>query len=144
MVNILYTKTSELVKSPDIATIGSAGIDFYAPKSFLVNPREDILIDLEICIQIPKNYCLLLVNKSSIAYQQKLILGACLIDSDYRGHIHAHFFSMSDNIINIQKDKKIVQGIIVPCGSIENITLENVLTLTQSDRGNGGFGSTNV
>lgn len=142
MQEIKYIKQDKSILSPNYSTVGSAGIDFYSPIDITINKGQDVLIDLGIIVELPKEYCLLLVNKSGIALHKKLILGACLIDSDYRGNIHAHLFNLGSKV-SIVRHEKICQGILIPCGDAQTIELQEVDELTDTDRGAGGFGSTN-
>lgn len=142
MPKIKYIKQDKSILSPNYSTVGSAGIDFYSPTDIIIYKGQDVLIDLGISVELPKEYCLLLVNKSGIALRKKLILGACLIDSDYRGNIHAHLFNLN-TAVTITKHEKICQGILIHCGSVETIDFQEVDCLTDTVRGTGGFGSTN-
>lgn len=141
-----YTKTTE-VKNPVRGHETDAGIDFFVPDNFeevTLKPGEDVLIDAGIKVAIPKGYALIFKEKSGIATKRKLTVGACVVDSDYRGNVHLHLFNNGTEPQTISAGDKIVQGIVVPivlC-TPEEISSEEYEGLCNTERGEGGFGST--
>lgn len=130
---------SNNAKIPTIGSIGSAGIDFYTPVNCVIKPWGDLNIPLDISIKIPKNYCMVMKEKSGVSLNKKLHIGACVIDSDYRGNIHAHFFNNSNKKVIFKKGDKIIQGIIIPY--INDFKIVNKIKI-DTKRGKNGFGST--
>jgi len=120
---------SEDAKMPTRATDGDAGLDLYSPKEYVIR-GNDILVPLDIRVEFPKGYALIVKEKSGIATKMKLDIGACVIDSGYRGNCHVHLFDnrqpepycdASGAIcghslpgITIEKGQKIAQMIVVP------------------------------
>jgi dUTP pyrophosphatase len=133
---------SDNAKIPTRGTEESAGIDFYTPIDIKIDPRKDILIPLDICIELPKGYALIMKEKSGIAAKKKLDILACVIDSDYRGNIHAHLYNNSDDFVFFEKRDKICQGIIIPIW-LGKINVMNIIN-KNTERKDGGFGSTGV
>jgi dUTP pyrophosphatase len=131
---------SENAKEPTRGTIESAGLDFYTPIDVVIPPKGDILIPLDIKIEMPSGYALIMKEKSGIAIKKKLDIGAALVDSDYRGNIHCHLFNNSESLVVFNKGDKVCQGIIVPVWIGHINVVENISTDTE--RGFGGFGST--
>jgi len=66
----------------------------------------------------------------------------CVVDSSYRGILHLHLFNHSDTYVPIKKGEKIVQAVAVPVWT-GNPNFVEELDLN-TDRGEGGFGSTGV
>ena len=136
------------VKSPVRGTKNSAGIDFFIPDDFVeiqLRPNCDILIPSGIKVLLPVDHCLLLCNKSGVATKLKLVSGAELIDEDYRGEVHIHLFNFSHGITILRPGMKIIQGILIPTKyfNIREVATEAELYAgALSDRGQGGFGST--
>lgn len=131
---------SENAKEPIRGTKESAGIDFFTPIDIKIEPRKDILISLDLCVEIPKGYALIMKEKSGIATKKKLDIGGSVIDSDYRGSIHCHLFNNSDDTVFFNKGDKVCQGIIIPVwlGEVDIVDFINKNT----ERKDGGFGST--
>ena len=130
---------SENAKMPTRGTPGSSGLDVYTPIDIDIYPRKDVLIPLDLAFEIPFGWDLSVYNKSGIATKKKLDKGAELIDSDYRGNCHIHFFNNSDEIVHFNKGDKISQLVMreVWMGDIEIVD-----ELNDTIRGEGGFGST--
>lgn len=131
---------SKNAKMPTRGTRESAGLDFYTPIEIKIGAREDALVPLDICLEMPNGYVLIMKEKSGIAVKKKLDMGACVIDSDYRGNVHAHLYNNSDDEVILDKGDKICQGIVVP---IWNGLPEKVEYIDKNtERKEGGFGST--
>lgn len=131
---------SENAKVPTRGTKYSAGLDFYTPIGIQIKPRNDILIPLDLIVEIPSRFVLIMKEKSGIAIKKKLNIGAAVIDSDYRGNIHCHLINNSDEIVYFNKGDKICQGIIIPIW----LGIPTVVDIISKDteRSDGGFGST--
>lgn len=152
------------VKTPTRGTGKSAGIDFYIPEftEFLTIPaHRDLLIPSGIKIDMPEGYMMIGADKSGVvtSYRARclahlpekkdallgsLIIGAKIIDEDYQGEIHIHMINTSDETITLTPGMKIAQFIFVPVSYFELQEVpENELFTDKSERGIGGFGSTN-
>ena len=86
---------------------------------------------------------MLLFPRSSIGKKTWLRMSNSVgvIDSDYRGTIHAIYDNIGCDRQVIKKGQRIAQGIIVPIPKVE---FEEVEELSITERGEGGFGSTGV
>jgi len=115
-----------------------AGLDLRAPYSFTIRSggREDV--DTGVHVEIPTGYFGLISSKSGLMVEHGLKNDG-IIDSNYRGSIHAVLFNNSKHDVDINVGDKITQLIIVPC---EFFDLEQVNELSPTDRGENGFGST--
>ena len=152
------------VKSPEYGTKGPAGIDFFVPNDFepiVISPQNDLLIPSGIKANIPHGYMLLGADKSGIvtskfaygrterkpkpeALRSPIIIGAKVIDEDYQGEIHIHLINVGDEQVLIKPGMKIAQFILVPVAYAELEETPNGELFTEAtERGTGGFGSTN-
>lgn len=144
----LYFTKTRTVKSPSRGTEKSAGIDFYVPEDFkgvTLAPNEDILIPSGIRVRIPSGCALIGYNKSGIATKKKLIIGACVIDEDYTGEMHIHLINAGNLNVEIKANDKIAQFILTPVYYTPPTEIDNEYyeSLGDTERGAGGFGSTN-
>lgn len=130
---------SENAKMPTRGTPGSSGLDVYTPIDVFIQPRKDVLIPLDLAFEIPFGWDLSVYNKSGIATKKKLDRGADLIDSDYRGNCHIHFFNNSDECVQFKKGDKISQLVMREVWMGELVQVDE---LSDTERGEGGFGST--
>jgi dUTP pyrophosphatase len=142
-----FTKTKP-VKSPDRGTKLSAGIDFFIPDDFKemnLGPGSSILIPLGIHVLPPQGMALVFFNKSGVSTKLNLDVGACVIDEDYQGEIHAHLFNYSNDFLaELRPGMKIVQGVLLDVGYGDVFEMKTLAKLypKESKRGSGGFGST--
>ena len=127
---------------PNRANKSDAGIDFFAPTDIVVNARKDKLISLDLRTEFPEGYVLIFAEKSGVSVNKKIDILAKVIDAGYRGIVHAHLYNNSDIDVTFNKGDKLVQGILLPCW-IGTPTLVNNFIIESTDRGTGGFGSTN-
>ena len=141
-----YIKTREVI-SPERGTEQSAGIDFFIPNDAFgtlpLRPGESTKIPSGIKMVIPEGYCLQFVNKSSWG-SKGLFVGACLVDSDYRGEVHLDIHNFSKEHIQLTPGMKIVQAILLPAPNLppKEISHQEFSVYENTERGNGGFGST--
>ena len=94
---------------------------------------------------MPEGYALIAMNKSGVALKKGLMVGACVVDSDYQGEIHLHLVNTSAKSVTIEPGDKLTQFLLIPVDhcSIELVN-EPDLFDDETTRGSGGFGSTGV
>lgn len=127
---------------PTRAHSTDAGLDFYSPEDFEVKPRGSILIPLQLRVKFTDGFAMVFAEKSGVATKKNLDNGAKIVDSAYRGIVHAHFFNNSDKFVKISRGEKIVQALFIPIWSGQPIEISDYDL--NSERGEGGFGSTGV
>ena len=138
------------VKTPTRGTIGSAGIDFHVPDDFpkdlcTIQPSERFFIPSGIKANVPEGFALIAFNKSGVALKKGLMVGACVVDSDYQGEIHLHLVNTSYKPVTIEPGEKLKQFLLVPVNHcLVEVVDEGELFVEETTRGSGGFGSTGV
>ena len=148
-MKVRIKKLHENAVVPAYAKEGDAGLDFTAVEISKDNVGN-ITYHTGLAVEIPQGYVGLLFPRSSISKKQQFLTnGVGVIDSSYRGEIMAKFkpvMGTYDTILDLfesneyQVGDRIVQMIIIPYPQIE---FEEVEELSETDRGYGGFGSTN-
>jgi len=129
---------------PDYATPGSAGIDLKAAsiiRAIEIYPGDQELIRTGIAIHIKDpGYAGMIIPRSGLG-KRGVVLGNLvgLIDSDYQGEIKVLLWNRGNDIVQIDHMDRIAQLVIVP---VVQAQFEIVEHFEQSQRGNGGFGST--
>ena len=125
---------------PSYAKDGDAGLDLVATE-IVSNTTFDVTYGTGIAMEIPKGYVGLVFPRSSVR-KYDLSLSNCVgvIDSGYRGEIQATF-KKTDGLdsTSYKKGDRIVQIIIIPYPKVRFVEVDE---LSQTDRGEGGFGST--
>ena len=144
-----FTKVRD-VKTPVRGTEGSAGIDFFVqddyPKELCaISPGERFFIPSGIKANVPEGYALIAMNKSGVALKKGLMVGACVVDSDYQGEIHLHLVNTSSKNVTIEPGDKLTQFLLIPVNHCAVEVVEERFLFTQETvRGSGGFGSTGI
>ena len=121
---------------------GDAAFDFFAAEDVRIDPRcAGVPVTTGIAIEMPKGYYMELFMRSSYGANKPLRLSNCVgvIDNSYRGEIKGLFDNHSVETEFIRKGERFMQGIIKK-ETPANLVL--VDKLSETDRGDGGFGST--
>ena len=122
---------------PQKADYGCAGYDIYSVISTSVPPGTRKLIPIGIKTEISRNWYLRVAPRSGLSVKG-IDIGAGVIDSSYRGEIMVLVINNSDINFVIEQGSKIAQLILERCNNTE---IEVVDILSETVRGNGGFGS---
>ena len=154
-MNINYIKLRESAIEPFRAKDGDAGYDLYAVTREKIAPMERKLIPIGIAFEIPSGYYGRIAPRSGLAVKKGIDVMAGVIDSSYRGEVmvllsnfnpsvedraFGGMFGSSDDFV-INPGDRIAQLIIEKCHSVEWELKEG---LSDSARGDGGFGSSGV
>lgn len=139
-----FKKLRDNAKIPTRSTSGSAGMDMYAciTENITIAPGELKIIPTGIAVALPSpDYAVFLYARSGLGVKHGICLGngVGVIDSDYRGEICAGLCNVSDKPYTIQPQERICQMVVAP---VVMAQLNEVEDLDETDRGEGGFGST--
>ena len=126
---------------------GDSGLDLFFPDEINVGPKETKLINLKIKCEAWKNtvtsetYSYYLYPRSSISKTPlRMSNSVGIIDAGYRGNLMVSVDNISEDTVIIEKGSRLFQI----CGpTLSRITFELTDTLSETSRGEGGFGSTN-
>ncbi len=128
---------------PEYATSLSAGMDLRAdlPGSVVLQPLERALVPTGLFISLPPGYEAQIRPRSGMAVKKGLgILNSPgTIDADYRGEIRVILVNLSNVPVEIEPGERVAQMIVA---SHERVEWDAVNELEQTERGEGGFGST--
>lgn len=143
-MEIKFKKLDPRAVAPVRATEGSAGWDITAVSiTTEINECGQLILVYHtgLAVELPDGYEMELRPRSSICKKSIRILNApCTIDSDYRGEITIKFMSTTDVVPAVYKEgERIAQALI---HKVEDTTFVEVEELTETARGEGGYGST--
>ena len=145
-IKIDYKVLNPLVKNhlPNYASTGSAGLDLRAciDQVQTLNPGDTFLIPTGISIYIKdSNYAAVILPRSGLGHKHGIVLGNLvgLIDSDYQGELLVSCWNRSKNPFLINPLERIAQLVILP---VMQATFNKVDQFPETERGEGGFGST--
>jgi dUTP pyrophosphatase len=130
---------------PSYATVGSAGMDLRAnlDAPLTLQPLERALIPTGLYVQLPKGYEGQIRARSGLSIKKgiTLINGVGTLDSDYTGEIKLGVVNLSNEPYTIADGERLAQLVVA---RYEQVEWEPVETLTATERGEGGFGSTGI
>ncbi len=128
---------------PTYATKNSAGADLYNMEGCdtEIAPHETVMIKTGLAVEISEGYVGLVFARSGIASKRGLAPAnkVGVIDSDYRGEWMVALHNHSEKTASVAGGERIAQVVVVP---YITGTFTEVESLTETERGEGGFGST--
>lgn len=129
---------------PQRATPGSAGMDLCAciDAPVTIEPHKCVQIPSGIAIELPdENYGAFVFARSGISRKHGIapVNAVGVIDSDYRGEIIMGLINHFDESYTIEPNDRVAQLVILP---VAVLPVEEVTELDETNRGEGGFGST--
>ena len=143
MVKILIKKTNNEVITPKYKTDGSSGVDLSAflDKEVVIKPNSSDLIPTGLQVAIPEEFEIQIRPRSGLAAKESIgvLNSPGTIDSDYRGELKIILFNHGKKDFIINNGDRIAQMVLVPILKME---FEEVNSLPDTVRGQGGFGST--
>ncbi len=140
-MTIKIKKISSDAKLPQYANEHDAGMDFFSNEECIIKPGERKLLSTGISMAIPQGQVGLIWDKSGLAVKHGLKTMAGVVDSGYRGEIKIVVHNLSDKDYLVEKGNKIAQMLIQ---RIEQKELLEVEELDETQRGEGGFGSSGL
>ena len=130
---------------PSYETAGSAGMDIRAwiDDNVTLRPTERKLIPTGLYMELPDGYEAQIRPRSGLAFKNGITLpnSPATIDSDYRGEIKVALINLSNEDFVIKSGDRIAQMVIA---KYEKVFWQNTNSLSETQRGQGGFGHTGV
>ena len=129
---------------PAYETIHSAGMDLraYLPEGPIVlKPMQRTLVPTGLFMEIPEGYEGQVRPRSGLAIKNGITVlnTPGTIDADYRGEVKIILINLSDTDFTINSGERVAQIVLAKC---EHMEVVNVETLSETERGAGGFGHT--
>lgn len=144
MVNVKI-KLFEGGKMPSYKTRGAAGADICAflKENLVIRPGERAAVPTGISVEIPEGYEIQVRPRSGLAFKNGVTVlnTPGTIDSDYRGELMVILINLGKEEFTVKNGDRIAQIVLAPALQASFVQTE---TLSQTQRGNGGLGSTGV
>ncbi|SIR92574.1 dUTP diphosphatase [Bacillus velezensis] len=171
-MNVKIKRLSPDAQIPAYAHATDAGFDLVAAEDVIIEPGETACVPTGLAFEIPEGYEMQIRPRSGITLNTRLRVQLGTVDSGYRGEVGVivdnvnrytdiekdFLFDIRDKIVSaleylgawdhfakgsyiIRKGDRIAQAVIKP---VEQVVFTEVITLGDSDRGAGGFGSSGV
>ena len=129
-------------KLPSRATDGDAGLDLYSSEPCRLEPGARASVGTGVAVQIPEGHAGLVLPRSGWAAKHgiSLVNAPGLIDAGYRGEVRVLLLNTDrDDAFEISEGDRIAQLLVVSFASLDPVEADS---LAESERGEGGFGST--
>ena len=129
---------------PHMAYNGDAGVDLRSVERIVLKPQEHAMVATGLAIALPEGYAGFVLPRSGLAAKHgiSIVNAPGLIDSNYRGELKVILLNTDpDNSFTIEIGDRIAQLIVMP---VPTINFEQVEELTESQRGESGFGSSGI
>jgi dUTP pyrophosphatase len=128
---------------PQYETAHAAGMDMraFTPEGIVIKPMQRILVPTGLHIELPVGYEAQIRPRSGLAYKHgiSIVNSPGTIDADYRGEIKVLLINLSDTDFVVNNGDRIAQMVIA---KHETINWESVEELSDTARGEGGYGHT--
>ena len=142
------TKFKNVSNNPDptYAHECDSGFDLraYISETIVLKPMERKLIPTGLYFELPESYELQIRSRSGLAVKHGIGVLTGTVDNAYRGEVHVLLINLGNEDFKIENGDRIAQGVISPVLTSEITGLYRVSDLSETDRGNGKFGSTGV
>ena len=125
-------------KMPTRSHDGDAGLDLYARNSATIYPKESVVFDTGVCVELPHGTFGKIESRSGLNVKHGVVSCGGVIDHGYTGSIVVKLYNLSDKPYHINAGDRIAQMIIQPYVQVD---LEEVYELGETDRGKAGIGS---
>mgnify|MGYP002634375307 CR=1 FL=1 len=128
---------------PEYSHDGDSGCDLFCLEDTMLENDKITLVPTGLSVEIPTGYELQIRPRSGMTLKYGLIIpnSPGTVDSGYRGHIQIMMYPLLNNRFEIGEGDRIAQAVII---KVERPTFRVVEELSESDRGDGGFGSTGI
>ena len=142
-MTVRFVKLNNEAKIPVYSSASAAGADLCAlpGDDITILPGETVLIHTGLAMEIPEGYAAFIFARSGLAAKRGLAPAnkVGVVDSDYRGEIMVALHNHSETAQTVAGGERIAQMVIMPFLRGEFAETD---TLSETDRGTGGFGST--
>ena len=141
IVKVVYARDD--ARMPEYKTVGAAGFDFHAAidDEIEIMPNQWRVVPFGIKMEIPYGYELNIRSRSGPAFNDQVIAYHGLVDCDFRGELSVLLFNAGSTPFKIKPGDRVAQGVL---SRYERATFVAATSLSETARGENGFGSTGV
>ncbi len=142
-LTVKVKRLHDAAKLPHYAHPGDAGMDLFAVEELRLEPGQSAMVKTGISIELPRNTEAQVRPRSGLAYKKQVTVlnTPGTIDEGYRGEVGVILINHGTSLFVVEKGMKIAQMVIKP---VYQAAIVEVDELSDTRRGEGGFGSTGV
>lgn len=137
-MTIKFQKLFIDAKIPTYAHPGDAGLDLYACEDIIIEPGKRHAVSLGFALEIPHGFVARILDRSGLAIKNGIHCLAGVVDAGYRGEYKVIMINLGEEAYTVEKGDRVAQMLIQP---VEICDIEEVEELSNSERGEGGFGA---
>lgn len=145
MIKVKIVRLKEKASLPAYATVHAAGMDVSAclDDPVTIEPSSSALIPTGLAIELPEGYEAQLRPRSGLALRHLISLpnSPATIDADYRGEVGVILINHGREPFTVNHGDRIAQMVV---SKVDRVAFEEVDSLSDTERGEGGFGHTGV
>ncbi len=140
-MKVTFKRLDPQVHAPRPAHLGDAAVDLQTRVDVVLEPGERASVPTGLAVAIPHGHAGLVLPRSGHARRSGVgvVNGPGLIDSGFRGEIEVLLINHGGETVDFSAGDRIAQLAVV---AVPGVVWEEVDSLDESDRGDGGFGST--
>ncbi|XP_052786934.1 deoxyuridine 5'-triphosphate nucleotidohydrolase-like [Mya arenaria] len=138
-ITLRFAKLTQKALTPTRGSKLAAGYDLYSAYDMIIPAKGKALVKTDIQIALPDGCYGRVAPRSGLAHKHFIDVGAGVIDQDYRGNVGVIMFNFGENEFEVKAGDRIAQLI---CERIALPELVEETSLDDTERGDGGFGST--
>lgn len=141
MAKVNIKKICGEAQIPEYQTEGSAGFDLHSAENVIIDRNCTVLVRTGLAFEIPEGYEMQVRPRSGLALDHQLTVlnSPGTVDSDYRGEVGVIIHNAGNRAQQIEIGDRVAQGVIK---QVEQVTFNEKEELEETERGEGGFGST--
>lgn len=149
-MNIKVKKVHHNAVIPRFAHPTDTGFDLFTVENIRIHPKQKSIVRTGLIFELPEGWGIQVRNKSGITMKgvpnllgnnADIVVYMGTIDQAYRGEVGIMVKNISNKTIAIPTGTKLAQGVLE---RVYQCTFEEVEEVSETDRGEGGFGSTGV
>lgn len=139
-MNLKIKKVAD-VPTPTYANATDAGLDLYAATELVIEPGHRALVPTGLKMEWPEGYAGLIWDRSGLAAKHGISTIAGVIDAGYRGEIQVALINLGHEPFTVERHMRIAQMLFQ---RVDQAEIELTEDLSESDRGEGSFGSSGL
>ncbi|PEW95875.1 dUTP diphosphatase [Bacillus cereus] len=140
-MNIKVKKLHKDAVIPKYAKHGDSGFDLVSMEDVTIKPGENVIIKTGVAYEIPVGFELQVRPRSGMSVKTPLRVILGTVDAGYRSDVGVIADNIGSEPFEVKRGDRVAQGVIAP---VIRANLIEVDELSETERGNGGFGSTGI
>jgi len=140
-MKVCYSIKERSATLPKYMTGGAAGMDIFSSSTVTIQPGQAAYVPTGIAFELPRGTYMKICGRSSLALKHTIFCHDGIIDEDYRGEVGVVLCNLGKALFTVKKGDRVAQCILHKYEKME-MRRVSVRSMSRTERGEGGFGST--